>query len=117
MKSYKELLVWQKSMSLVTQVYSGTGSLPGNELYGLTSQIRRSAVSIPTNIAEGYGRHATQDYIRFLKIARGSLFELQTLLEISRNLSYIDTECFQKLIGTGNEIERMLTALIKKLQK
>ncbi|MBI4791467.1 MAG: four helix bundle protein [Deltaproteobacteria bacterium] len=117
MNSYKELLVWQKSMALVTQIYPATASLPGNELYGLISQIRRSAVSIPTNIAEGYGRHATQDYIRFLKIARGSLFELQTLLEISRNLSYIDTECFQKLIGTDNEIERMLTALIKKLQK
>ena len=117
MNSYRELFVWQKSMSLVTELYNVTNSFPSSELYGLTSQIRRSAVSIPANIAEGYGRQATQDYIRFLKIARGSLFELQTLLEISTNLGYINNDYFQKQFDASIEIEKMLTTLIKKLQK
>ena len=77
-KSYRDLVVWQKAMELVTDVYELTKSFPKEELYGLTSQIRRSAVSVPSNIAEGYGRNSTQDYIRFLQIACGLLYKTQT---------------------------------------
>jgi len=76
MKTYRDLLVWQKAMTLVTEVYRKTKTFPREEVYGLTSQVRRSAVSIPSNIAEGYGRNSTSDYIRFLQIASGSLYEL-----------------------------------------
>jgi four helix bundle protein len=81
MKSYRDLIVWQKSMSLVTEVYKLTRQLPDEERFGLISQIKRSSVSIPSNIAEGYGRNYRNDYIRFLQISRGSLYECQTQLE------------------------------------
>ncbi|GJQ23431.1 hypothetical protein BIY37_05610 [Candidatus Brocadia sapporoensis] len=86
LRNYRDLVVWQKSMVLVTNVYSTTRLLPKAEFYGLVSQIRRSAISIPDNIAEGYGRYSTNDYTRFLQIAFGSLYELQTQLEICLNL-------------------------------
>ena len=88
-KSYKDLFIWQKSMVLVTGIYTITKTFPASEIYGLTSQLRRSAVSIPSNIAEGYGRNSTNDYKRFLQIAVGSLYELQTQVEIACNLKYI----------------------------
>ena len=78
MKTFRDLLVWQKSMSFVTQVYKISKSFPPEENFGLTSQIRRCAVSIPSNISEGYGRESLNDYLRFLNIAMASLFELQT---------------------------------------
>lgn len=99
-KTYRDLIIWQKSMTLVTEVYTITTSFPACELYGLTNQMRRCAVSIPSNIAEGYGRNSTGDYKRFLQISVGSLFELQTQLEIAFNLKYIIKIflriCFQK---------------------
>ena len=94
-----------------------TRKLPVEELYGLISQIRRSAVSIPSNIAEGYGRRSTQDYIRFLRIANGSLFEMQTQMEISLNLQYIDQKTFEGVYESSREIERMLSSLISKVEK
>lgn len=97
--SYRDLLVWQKAMSIVTEVYSLTQTFPASEIYGLISQIRRSAVSIPSNIAEGYGRHSTGDYKRFLQIAVGSLFELQTQIEIASNLNYISKDSFEVFFG------------------
>ncbi len=109
--------MWQKAISLVTQIYQQTRTLPKDEQYGLTSQIRRSAVSIPANIAEGYGRNSTQDYIRFLRMANGSLFELETLLEICRNLSFIDNQTYSALFEQMQEIERMLHSLITKVGK
>jgi four helix bundle protein len=112
---YRDLLVWQKSMALVTRIYQQSSTLPKEELYGLTSQIRRSAVAIPANIAEGYGRNSTQDYIRFLRIANGSLFELETLIEICRNLSFVDDQTYSALFEQMQEIERMLRSLITKL--
>ena len=84
------MIVWQKSMRLVKDVYHATNSFPNKEVYGLTAQIQRSAVSIPSNIAEGYGRHSTPDYIRFLRVACGSLFEMQTQLEIALSLDYLE---------------------------
>ena len=104
-------------MKLVTNIYQVTASFPQSENYGLTSQIRRSAISIPSNIAEGYGRNSTGDYTRFLQIALGSLFELQTQIEIAFNLNYISEITFQTLFDQSREIERMLSSLINKLKK
>jgi four helix bundle protein len=113
--SYRDLIVWQKSMTLVTEIYAATKSFPSEELYGLTSQVRRSAISIPSNIAEGYGRNSTGDYKRFLHIAAGSVFELLTQIEIAANLKYLSAELFTKLFNAAKEIELMLLALIKKI--
>jgi four helix bundle protein len=114
-KSYRDLIVWQKSMRLVTDVYVAFKSFPAEEIYSLTSQLRRCAISIPSNIAEGYGRHSTGDYKRFLQIAVGSIFELQTQLEIAANLKYLASDSFGSLYNTAKEIELMLLALIKKI--
>ena len=114
-KSYRDLVVWQKSINLVTTIYENTASYPVSEQFGLTSQTRRSSVSIAANIAEGYGRNSTQDYLRFLNIACGSLYELQTLLMIARNQELIDNKNFSELDARTREIERMLSSLIQKL--
>ncbi|MCC7299473.1 MAG: four helix bundle protein [Verrucomicrobia bacterium] len=116
MKTYRDLLVWQKAMSLVTAVYCCAGQFPKTEIYGLVSQIQRCAVSIPSNIAEGYGRRSTGDYLRFLQIAMGSVFELQTQLEIACNLEYLTKALFEELYGQSREVERMLSSLISKLK-
>ena len=113
--TYRDLKVWQKSMALVISVYTFTKSFPKDELYGLTPQLRRCAVSIPSNIAEGYGRNSTKDYVRFLRIAMGSLFELQTLLEISGKLDLLGKEGFSEKYEYSREVERMLSSLIRKV--
>jgi four helix bundle protein len=115
-KSYRDLIVWQKAMSLVTNVYSITAKLPSQEKFGLLLQIRRCAVSIPSNIAEGYGRYHTADYVRFLQISLGSLYELQTQLEITMNLGYINADQYDQILREGTEIEKMLNSLISKLK-
>ena len=102
-------------MAVVTEIYNISKGFPKDEVYGLTSQIRRCAVSIPSNIAEGYGRSSTNDYLHYLRIATGSLYELQTQLEIATNLNYLDRDRFDKLYESSREIERMLSSLIKKL--
>jgi four helix bundle protein len=117
MKSFRELLVWQKSMSLVTDIYTATLSFPKSEIYGLTSQIRRSAVSIPSNIAEGFGRKADRDFCRFLSISLGSCYELQTQIEITRNLNFIDNAQFNQLSKELEEVEKMIKALISSIRK
>ncbi len=113
--TYRDLLVWQKSVSFVTRIYELTRSFPSEERFGLISQIRRCSVSIPSNIAEGHGRYSTNDYIRFLRIAIGSLCELQTQLLIASNLGFLASENFQELEGTSRDLERMLTSLVRKL--
>lgn len=115
MKTYNELFVWQKSMELVTAVYKATHNFPKEEIYGLTSQIRRCAVSIPSNIAEGFGRKSQQDFVRFLKISMGSLFELQTQLRIAKNLEYLEEGIFLSVFEETREIERMLSAFIQSI--
>jgi len=115
MKTYRGLQVWQKSMTLVTEVYKISKGFPKDEAYGLTSQIRRCAISIPSNMAEGYGRNSTNEYIHFLRIATGSLYELQTQMEISMSLCYLNRDEFDKLYEVSREIERMLSSLIRKL--
>ena len=114
-KHYKELIVWQKAMDLVEKVYLVTKSLPKDEIYGLTNQLRRAAVSIPSNIAEGNTRHATQDYVRFLNIARGSVSEVETQLEICLRLGYASKEQTEPAFALCQEIGRMLNAIIYKL--
>jgi len=89
MKTYRDLIVWEKAMILVTMIYQKANSLPAEKRYGLIAQLKRSVLSIPSNIAEGYGRSYPKDYLRFLQIARGSLFESQTQLEIAINLSIL----------------------------
>ena len=117
MKTYRELIVWQKSMNLVTNVYQVSNSFPSNENFGLTSQLRRSAISIPSNISEGYGRNSLNDYIRFLNIAVGSLYEVQTQIEIAFNLKYIEKMQFESIYKYTREIERMMSSLIRKLKE
>jgi four helix bundle protein len=117
LKNYKELKVWQQSYTLCLEVYRLTKEFPKEELYGLTSQARRSAVSISSNIAEGYGRRTKPDYIRSLYIAYGSVCELDTQILLSRDLGYIqakDRDILEQKVG---EVERMLKGLIKALEK
>ena len=116
MKSYRELIVWQKSMKLVTLVYQQSTDFPSQEMYGLTNQIRRYAISIPSNVAEGFGRNHTKEYIRFLEISRGSLYELQTQLEIAFNLKFLTLDNFEQLAKMSLEIEKMLNSLISKIK-
>ena len=114
--SFRDLIIWQKSMTLVTAIYAETKHFPSEEMYGLTNQMRRSAISIPSNIAEGYGRNSSGDYKRFLHIAVGSLFELQTQIAIAFNLNYITKELFQTLFEKTKELDRMLLSLINKIK-
>ncbi len=115
LKSYKELIVWQKSMILVKEIYKISSSFPDNEKFGLTSQMRRASVSIPSNIAEGWGRLSRKSYIQFLRISRGSLFELETQILITKELNYIsDSEIIENLI---TKISKMLNSIIKKLDE
>ena len=117
MKSYRDLIVWQKSMSWVTMVYTLSSKIPESEKFGLISQIRRSSFSIPSNIAEGYGRNYKKDYSRFLQIARGSLFECQTQIEIAINLNFISIDDCKEINELSIEIEKMLNSLINKLSE
>jgi four helix bundle protein len=117
LKNYKELKVWQKSYQLCLDIYTITKGFPKEETYGMTSQIRRSALSVPCNIAEGYGRKTTPEYIRSLYIAYGSNCELETQVLLSKDLDYIKVEDFKKLKADIEEVERMLKALIKSLEK
>ncbi|ARV08810.1 four helix bundle protein [Winogradskyella sp. PC-19] len=117
MKSYRDLIVWQKSVKMVTLVYTVLKFFPNDERFSLVSQIKRSAVSIPSNIAEGYGRNYTKDYSRFLQISRGSLYEMQTQLEIAINLEFINVNQLEEIKSLSIEVEKMLNTLIKKLSQ
>lgn len=112
--TYKDLIVWQKAINLVKSTYNLTLSFPEDEKFGLTSQIKRASVSIPSNIAEGWGRTSTKEFIKYLKISRGSLFELETQVIIAKELNYI-IDC-NEIEGLIEEISKMLNALIKKLE-
>jgi four helix bundle protein len=115
MKSFQELTVWQKSMLLVEEVYRLLRKFPEQEQYALTDQLRRSVVSIPSNIAEGYGRNAKNDFIRFLNIARGSKYEVETQLLIAKRLGYVTESDLTNALKLCDETGKMLNALIKKL--
>ena len=111
MEGHRDLLVWQKSMALVQNVYRTTKVFPADEQYGLTSQFRRCAISVPSNIAEGHGRASKKEFRKFIVQARGSLVEMETQLEIARDLHYLSPKSAQDLILQANEIGRMLNGL------
>ncbi|CEN52698.1 S23 ribosomal (modular protein) [Capnocytophaga canimorsus] len=112
--SYEELVVWQKSIALVKKVYALLRSFPEEERFGLTSQIRRSAISVPSNIAEDFGRGSSKNFLQFLYVSRGSLYELETQLYIAKDLNFIsDNQETENLIS---EIGKMLNSMIQKLK-
>lgn len=113
-KNYRDLVAWQKSMNLVGVIYNLTKNFPKEELYGLTSQIRKSAVSVPSNIAEGSAKKSKPDFVRFLNISYGSLAELGTQLEIAKMVGYIDSA--DEYLNMINEIEKIISGLINSLE-
>ena len=115
-KSYKDLKTWQKAMDLVLFVYGSTKLFPKDEIYGLTSQMRRAAVSIPSNIAEGSERGSTRDFMRFLKVAKSSLAELETQMLIAMKLDYLVTEKYFAFSQNAAEVGRMINGLLNKLE-
>lgn len=116
LKSYRELEVWQRSMDLVVGAYKLTDLLPETEKFGLRSQLQRASVSIPANIAEGYGRVHRGDYVRHLSIARGSLAEVETLLAVSVRLEFVSRDAVKETWDLTQDVGRMLTRLIHSLR-
>ena len=114
---YSDLGVWQKAMNLVEDIYRLTRTFPKEEQFGLVSQMRRAAVSIPSNIAEGYGRKATKAYINYLSISYGSLLELETQIQIGHRLQFLDRPTLDKLLVQTNEVGRMLNGLQQSLTR
>ena len=115
-QSYRDPIVWQKAVDLVESVYRATHEWPKDELYGLTNQVRRAVVSIPSNIAEGQGRHNNKEFLRFMSIANGSLHEVETQLVISQRLSYSDETTCNALFSQTTEVGRLLHGLMRRLQ-
>ena len=112
-KTHKDLILWQKSIDFVNTIYSITATFPRSEIYGLTSQIRRAAVSVPSNIAEGHARHSKKELIQFLYIAPGSLAELETQILIAKNRNFIKHEDYEKIINDLTELSKMTISLIR----
>lgn len=115
-KSYRDLLVWQKAIDFVVEAYRATATFPKSETYGVVSQIRRAASSIPANIAEGDGRGSRKEYVQFLIIAQGSLKEVETHSIVADKLSYLTPAQTERLLSPTDEIGRMLGSLIRKLK-
>ena len=115
-QSFKDLIVWQKAMEMASMTYSLTKNMPKEELFSLTNQMRRAAVSIPSNIAEGYGRNSAKEYLQFLAIARGSLCELETQLLLCVRIDYLTEQEIQPIMDSLAEIGKMLMSIIKKLK-
>ena len=117
MKTHQDLDVWKKAIDFVTKVYTYTEAFPKSEVYGLTNQIRRAAVSIPSNIAEGAARNTSKDFSDFLAITLGSIAELETQLIISNNLGYLNSVQYEELVSLLVSIRRMTLGLKKSLNK
>ncbi|MBQ7454263.1 MAG: four helix bundle protein [Selenomonadaceae bacterium] len=114
---YRDLVVWQKSMDLTVEIYRLTKNLPKDELYGLTNQLRRAAISIPSNIAEGSARLSTKEYLRFLSIARGSKVEIETQLLLCVKLGYLQQSDMDNALNLCTEVGKMLNAIISKFRE
>lgn len=114
-RSYRDLLAWQEAMRLVTEVYEVTRSFPREGIYGLTGQIGRAAVSVPSNIAEGQGPRSTGEFVQFVGHARGSLFELVTQIQIAPNLGYLDDGSASALLDQSGRVGRLLNGLLASL--
>ncbi len=115
--SYEDLDAWKLGVRACTRVYEATASFPSDERFGLVSQLRRAVVSIPSNIAEGWGRGSTQDYARFLRIARGSLYEVETQLVVAKELGFMPDEACRETTASVRECGRVLAGLIKSIEK
>ncbi|MFG0250125.1 MAG: four helix bundle protein [Phycisphaeraceae bacterium JB051] len=115
-KRYEDLVAWQKAYQLVLQVYKVTRSFPKDEQFGLTSQVRRAAISIPSNIAEGWGRGSRKEYIRFLEIARGSIYELDTQLRLAKDLGYLQQQNWE-VLNLAHEVSKILNGLIISVRR
>lgn len=116
-RSFRELIVWQRSIQLAVAIYKLTRAFPREEMYGITSQMRRTAVSIPSNIAEGQGRLSTGEFRQFLGIARGSNFELQTQIEIARALGIGEAKQIDETESLSHEVGKMIFAILNKTKK
>lgn len=114
-KSYRDLLAWQKAMDLVVNVYRITQSFPKEEIYSLTSQLRRSAVSVPSNVAEGQGRGLGNEFARHLRISIGSLQEMETQLLIAERLGYVDRQSLQPILTLADEVGRITRGLLQSV--
>jgi len=108
---FRDLVAWQKAMGLVTEIYNLTRTFPRDEAYGLVSQLRRTAVSVPSNLAEGYSRNSRNEFHHFVGQARGSLAEVETQVEIARNLGYVTVACSSEMLARIDEVGRLLTGL------
>ena len=115
-RSYQDLIAWQKAMDLVTEIYEVSHKFPREEIFALTSQLRRAAVSIPSNIAEGQGRSSRKEFLYFLGNAKGSLSEVETQVLIARKLDYIDDEVSNSLLNLSAEVGRILNGLLASLR-
>ncbi|AKQ47309.1 hypothetical protein TH63_19335 [Rufibacter radiotolerans] len=115
MHNFKELKIWQEAMKLAKQVYEVSATFPANERYGLTSQINRAAVSVPSNISEGAGRGSNKEFIQFLNIARGSAFEIETQLLLAQSLGFVSEEQLQPLLQQVSMVQRMINRFKDKL--
>jgi len=116
MQNFRDLIVWQKAHKNVLLIYAQTKSFPKEELYGITSQLRRAATSIPTNIAEGSGKSTKKDFANYLQTALGSSQEVEYLLLLSSDLNFLSIEKYKELNNTNNEVKAMLISLIKKVR-
>ena len=116
LQSYRELLVWQKAMDLATMVYHLTDPFPKREIYGLAAQLRRASVSVPSNIAEGYGRGSRREYLQFLTIAQGSLKELETQVLLAERLAYATAAQASSVLSEAEAVGKMLGGLIRSLK-
>lgn len=114
-RSYRDLIAWKAAMSLAERVYALSATLPGDERFGLVQQLRRSAISIPSNIAEGHARGATRDFGRFISISRGSLAEIETQIEMCLRLGMLGEEPVSEVLSSCDELGRILTGLRKSL--
>jgi four helix bundle protein len=114
---YKDLIAWQKGMELVAAIYDATDRFPSNEQFGLVSQLRRAAVSVPSNIAEGKAHYSNRDFVRFLRHSRGSLAEIETQILIAQQRKYLNSETTASLTQKIDELGRILSGLIKSLSK
>jgi len=114
--SHRDLVVWQRSIEFVTKIYETTNNFPKEELFGLTSQLRRAAISIPSNIAEGFARKHNKELIQFLYVSLGSSVEIETQLLIAKNINYINDEIYISLTNHLSEISKMIIGLIRKIE-
>jgi four helix bundle protein len=116
-QNFRDLIAWQKAMDLVEMVYAATKDFPADERYGLTSQVRRAVVSVPSNIAEGQGRRSRSEFMHFLSVAHGSLREVETQLLIAVRLGYLDERRSTEVLASSDEVGRLVSGLIRSLDK